>query len=73
MEQDTTKRVRVEITETTLLRLLTGGQVCAADFRCLDCRSKQCLWNLCLRSCANGREKVFDEVLLQKAVGTHRR
>jgi hypothetical protein len=46
------KRVRVEITEETLTRLLAKGHVCAADFRCLDCKSKQCLWRLCLKSCA---------------------
>ena len=64
--------IRVEITEETLLRLLAGGQVCAADFRCLDCKSKQCLWNLCLRSCAKSRDKGFDEMLLQDAVGSLR-
>ncbi|HPA13732.1 MAG TPA: hypothetical protein PKV75_00535 [Desulfobacterales bacterium] len=47
------KRVRVEITEETLTRLLEKGHVCAADFRCLDCKSKQCLWRLCLESCTN--------------------
>ncbi len=47
------KRVRVEMTEETLSRLLEGGQVCAADFCCLDCDSKQCLWRLCLESCVN--------------------
>ena len=31
--------VRVEVDAKTLNRLLAGGQVCAADFRCLDCKS----------------------------------
>jgi hypothetical protein len=44
--------IRIEIAEKTLVRLLRAGQVCAADLRCLDCKSKQCLWRLCLRSCA---------------------
>ena len=44
--------IRVEIAEQVLARLLSTGQVCAADFRCLDCKSKQCLWRLCLQSCA---------------------
>ena len=44
--------VRVEISTATVSRLLVEGQVCAAEFRCLDCRSKQCLWRLCLQSCA---------------------
>jgi len=50
--------IRVEITEETLLRLLNGGQVCAADFRCLDCKSKQCLWRLCLRSCSDCEKNI---------------
>jgi len=45
--------MRVEVTEEMLTRLLAAGQVCAADFRCLDCTSKQCLWRLCLESCTN--------------------
>lgn len=45
------KTVRVEMGESTLIRLLETGQVCARDFRCLDCRSKQNLWRLCLKSC----------------------
>lgn len=46
------KSVRVEIAAETLTRLLAGGQLCAADLRCLDGRSKQHLWRLCLKSCA---------------------
>lgn len=44
--------VRVEIAEKTLIRLLSAGQICVADMRCLDCESKKCLWRLCLKSCA---------------------
>jgi hypothetical protein len=44
--------LRVEITAARLLHLLAGGQVCAADFRCLDCESEQCLRRLCIQSCA---------------------
>jgi hypothetical protein len=44
--------VRVEVDAETLNRLLAAGQVCAADFRCLDCESKRCIWRLCLISCA---------------------
>lgn len=72
MQASRNNHIRVEIAEETLLRLLAGGQVCAADFRCLDCKSKQCLWNLCLRSCANRRDKGFDEMQLQVAVGPPR-
>ncbi len=44
-------RLRLEVSAQTLLRLLVGGQVCAADFRCLDCESKQCVWRILLMSC----------------------
>lgn len=43
--------VRVEIEAETLLDLLRGRPVCAADLRCLDCESKRRLWQLCLRAC----------------------
>ncbi len=43
--------VSVEIAEETLARLLIEGRVCAADFRCLDRRSKQSLHKLCMKSC----------------------
>jgi hypothetical protein len=42
--------LRLEIPAETLLRLLASGQLCAADIRCLDCDSKQCLWRLLLMS-----------------------
>jgi hypothetical protein len=45
--------VRVEVEAETLNRLLAAGQVCAADFRCLDCESKRCIWRLCLINCAS--------------------
>jgi hypothetical protein len=45
--------VRVKVDAKTLNRLLAAGQVCAADFRCLDCKSKKCIWQLCLLNCAN--------------------
>lgn len=60
-------RVRVEVTEETLMRLLTAGQVCAAELHCLDCKSKQCLWRICLESCAkslavDSKEAVADKI-----------
>jgi hypothetical protein len=51
MGRNAEQRVRLEMSEKTLKSLLTAGQVCAADFRCLDGESKQCLWRLCLESC----------------------
>ena len=61
--------VRVEITEKTLVRLLSSGQVCVADFYCLDCKSKQCLWRLCLESCVAGRPsgEKFDSTSVNKS------
>lgn len=46
------KNLRVEISMATLARLLKAGQVCAADFQCLDHKSKQGLWRLCLDNCS---------------------
>ncbi|GAB6907793.1 conserved hypothetical protein [Desulfosarcina cetonica] len=45
-------RICVEITESTLLRLLGSGKVCAVDFHPADGRSKKTLRRLCLKSCA---------------------
>jgi len=44
-------RVRLEISADRLHGLLKMGALCAADFRCLDCESKQCVWRLCLMNC----------------------
>lgn len=43
--------LRLEVSVETLLRLPASRQLCAADFRCLDCESKQCVWRLLLMSC----------------------
>jgi hypothetical protein len=53
------KIVRVEISEEVLVRLLTQGQVCAADLRCLDCRSKQFLWRICLDCCLKKKSSTM--------------
>jgi len=41
----------------TLLRLLANSQVCAADFRCLVCKSKQCLRRLCIQNGSGCRKR----------------
>ena len=56
------KRVRLEMSENTLRSLLTSEQVCAADFHCLDCESKQCLWRLCLECCANRATRAVGDL-----------
>ena len=43
--------IRLEMESGALYRLLVSGVLCAADFRCLDCESKTCVWRLCLMSC----------------------
>jgi hypothetical protein len=45
------KNIRIEISNEKLLRLLDQGMLCAADFRCLDCDSKNGVREICLRSC----------------------
>ena len=46
-------RMRLELSPQTLQRLLSSGQLCAADFRCLDCATKHCVWRLMARHCAH--------------------
>ncbi len=40
--------LRFEISLEKMNRLLSNHQICAADIRCLDANSKQCLKKLCL-------------------------
>lgn len=47
------RRVRVELDESCLLALLKARRLHAADLRCLDCESKNCLLRLCLEACAD--------------------
>ncbi len=69
------KKVRVEVAEETLCRLLRAGQLCAAELRCLDCESKQCLWRLCLESCLKcfameGEMKMRESGRRRKSTGS---
>ncbi len=43
--------LRFEISSDKLNELLLKRQICAADIRCLDANSKQCLKMLCLKTC----------------------
>ncbi len=45
--------MRLELSSQTLRRLLTSGQLCAADFRCLDCTTKHCVWRLMASRCTH--------------------
>ncbi|MCF6204754.1 MAG: hypothetical protein L3J59_13980 [Methylococcaceae bacterium] len=43
--------IRFEISAEKMNELLVQRQICAADIRCLDINSKQCLKKLCLKTC----------------------
>ncbi len=45
--------VRLELSSRTLQRLLSSGLLHPADFRCLDCATKHCVWRLVARRCAH--------------------
>ena len=44
--------VQIEMSVEKLESLFNKGELCATDFRCLNCESKAFIWNLCLTSCA---------------------
>ena len=44
--------IQIEISLEKVEALFSIGELCAADIHCLNCRSKKCIWNICLRSCA---------------------
>ncbi len=46
-----TNCLRIEICAEKINALLAQRHICAADIRCLDTGSKQCLRQLCLNSC----------------------
>ena len=52
--------VRLELTVEVVARLLEQKQLCVADFRCLDCESKSCVWRMCLMNCAKNIKTEAD-------------
>jgi hypothetical protein len=48
---DYTDIIRIEVSSAKMNDLLARHQICAADVRCLDIKSKQCLKKLCLETC----------------------
>lgn len=48
------RSIRLEVSTEKINHLLKHKQICAADIRCLDSNSKQCLANLCLQNCLLG-------------------
>jgi hypothetical protein len=51
MYQPGCESICIEISAATLTRLLADGHVGAAELRCLDGASRNCLRRLCLQSC----------------------
>ncbi len=43
--------VQIEIGVEKLESLFDKGELCAFELRCLNRKSKTCIWNLCLTSC----------------------
>lgn len=52
----TTNNLQIEICSDKIIELLLNRQICAADIRCLDNDSKQCLKKMCLKTCLINRE-----------------
>ena len=50
-KNETPDCLRFEISSEKMNDLLAHRQICAADIRCLDSNSKQCLKRLCLNTC----------------------
>jgi hypothetical protein len=48
---ETSNHLRFEISAEKMNELLAHRLICAADVRCLDNNSKQCLKKLCLTTC----------------------
>lgn len=55
MARGETGNIRVELSKDTVARLMAGGQLCAADLHCLDCRSKACILKIVLDVCRPSR------------------
>ena len=45
--------VQIEVSLDKLEELFSKGELCAADLHCLNSKSKECIWNICITSCAN--------------------
>lgn len=49
--QQTPERVQVELSVKKLEELIQGGHLCASQVQCLNAKSKQTLWKMCLKLC----------------------
>lgn len=50
-------RLHLALSARTLLRLLENGQLCAAEFRCLDRETHRCVRRLLMKSCVRRFQK----------------
>lgn len=48
--------VQLEIEAGKLEALISSGDLCVADLRCLNSESKTCVWRLCLASCTKKKQ-----------------
>ncbi|MEI6858969.1 MAG: hypothetical protein V5788_04155, partial [Shewanella sp.] len=46
------QRIHLSISTQKLTQLIQNGVLCAADFHCLDQKSKQKVWQMCLWCCS---------------------
>lgn len=50
--QETTQTVRVELSAETLNYLIMNDMLSVNSLRCLDCDTKRCVQQVCLKKCA---------------------
>ena len=56
---ETLGKIRLEIDARVLERLLDNNQIHGEEFRCLDDRSKHCVWWLILMTCSKITNRNF--------------
>ena len=55
------EKLRIEIDAVAIERMIESGILSASDMRCLNCESKKCVWNMCLKICSR-RMKSTDQM-----------
>ena len=69
--QYNTNVLSIEISSEKMETLLAFHHICAADVRCLNANSKQCLQKLCLKTCLNKMHSYRMPHLLDNDQLTH--
>lgn len=62
------KTVSLKIDERVVHRLMASGHLCAADFKCLDCESKECIWRIALKNTTGLRVPQNEPKLLHRTI-----